>query len=114
MPAPYVTGALILQHVAGSGAPSADADDVTWAGKCADAIEGAIAHRLGEGAYTPSTEQDARLVAAALTDGAAMYLTRKAPHGVLTFTPDGDVARLGAADLRACEPILATIDPPIG
>lgn len=114
MPAPYVTGAQILQHVAGSGAPSADADDLTWAGKCADAIEGAIAHRLGDGAYTPTSSQDDRLTAAALTDGAALYLTRKAPHGVLTFTPDGDVARLGASDLRACEPILAVIDPGIG
>lgn len=114
MPAPYVTGEQILQMVAGSNAPSADADDVTWAGICADAIEGAIAHRLGDGGYTPTASQDDRLAAAARIDGAALYVSRKAPHGVLSFGPDGDVARLGAPELRACEPILAVINPPIG
>lgn len=111
---PYVTGAQILQHVAGSGTPSADTDDVAWADTCAAAIEGAIAHRLGDGAFTPSSSQTAMLEAAALQDGAALYVARKAPHGVLTFTPDGDVARLGASLLRACEPIVFAINPGIG
>ena len=111
---PYVTGAQILQHVAGSGAPSADTDDVAWAATCAAAIEGAIAHRLGDGAFTPSSSQTAMLEAAALQDGAALYVARKAPHGVLSFTPDGDVARLGASLLRACEPIVFAINPGIG
>jgi hypothetical protein len=111
---PYVTGAQNLQHVAGSGAPSTDADDVAWAGKCADAVEGAIAHRLGDGAFTPSASQSDMLEAAALQDGAALYVARKAPHGVLSVTPDGDVARLGSSILRACESILYPINPGIG
>lgn len=111
---PYVTGAQILQHVAGSGTPSADTDDVAWADVCADAIEGAIAHRLGDGAFTPSSSQADMLAAAARQDGAALYVSRKAPHGVLSISPDGEVARLGASLLRACEPVLFVINPGIG
>ena len=114
MAAPYVTGAAILQHVAGSGTPSADSDDVAWAGKCADAVEGAIAHRLEDGAFTPSASQEDMLIAAALQDGAALYVARKAPHGVLSISPDGDVARLGSSILRACEQVLYPISPGIG
>jgi hypothetical protein len=111
---PYVTGSAILQHVAGSGAPSADAEDEAWADVCAAAVEGAIADRLDGGALTPTTEQDAQLTAAALQDGAALYVARKAPHGVLSIGPDGDVARLGSAILRASDAILYRISPGIG
>lgn len=114
MPAPYVTGADILQHAAGSSAPSAIAADEAWADICADAVEGAIASRLGDGAYTPTAAQDAQLVAAALQDATALYVARKAPHGVLSITPDGDVARLGSDILRACERVLYPLDPGIG
>ena len=111
---PYVTGAQILQHVAGSQAPSADADDVAWAGKCADAIEGAIASRLDDGAFTPTASQTDQLEAAALQDAAALYVARKAPHGVLSIGPAGDEVRLGSALLRACDAILWRINPGIG
>lgn len=113
MAAPYVTGAAILQHVAGSGTPSADTEDVAWAGKCADAVEGAIAHALEDGAFTPTASQEAQLIGTALQDGAALYVARKAPHGVLSVSPDGDVARLGAAILRASWPVLYPISPGI-
>jgi len=113
MPAPYVTGAAILQHVAGSGTPSAEAADIAWADVVAAAIEGAIASRLDDGAYTPTASQDDQLAAAALQDGAALYVARKAPNGVVSFGPDGDIARLGSAQLRACEPILYRISPGI-
>lgn len=111
---PYVTGAAILQHVAGSGTPSSDTEDVAWAGVCADAVEGAIAERLDDGAFTPSSSQVDQLTAAALQDGAALYVARKAPHGVLSIGPDGDVARLGSAILRASDAILYRINPGIG
>ena len=113
MAAPYVTGAEILQAVAGSGTPSVNAADVAWAATCAAAVEGAIAHRLEDGAFTPTASQEAQLQAAAVLDGAALYVARKAPHGVLSITNDGDIARLGAQILRACEPILFPISPGI-
>ena len=114
MPAPYVTGSAILQHVAGSGAASTDAEDIAWAAVVAAAIEGAIASRLDDGAVTPTAAQDDQLSAAALQDGAALYVARKAPNGIVSFGPDGDIARLGSAQLRACEPILYRISPGIG
>lgn len=114
MAAPYVTGADVLQHVAASGSPSTDTDDVAWADVCAEAVEGAIASRLDDGAFTPTASQEAQLVAAARQDAAALYVARKAPHGVLNIGPDGDEVRLGAAILRACEPILFRINPGIG
>ena len=95
MAAPYVTGAEILAHVAGENTPSANAADVAWAGKCAAAIEAIIAERLDTANVTLSAGQEAQLQAAAEQDGAALYNARKAPHGVLTFGPDGDVVRLG-------------------
>lgn len=113
MAAPYVTGAAILQHVAGSGTPSADTEDVAWAGLCADAVEGAIAHRLEDGAFTPSASQEDALIAAALQDASALYVARKSPHGVLSVGPDGEVARLGSDILRACNAILYPISPGI-
>lgn len=111
MPAPWVTGADVLAHVRKTD-PAAD--DTAWADTVADAVEGAIAERLGDGAYTPSSSQDDQLAAAALQDAAALYVARKAPHGILSIGPDGDVARLGAAILRACDPILTRISPGIG
>lgn len=100
MAAPYVTGAEILAHV-GVTAPSAG--DTAWAGKCAAAIEAAIAERLAD--LTLTADRESRLHVAAETDGAALYASRTAPHGVLSVGPDGDVVRLGAADVRALEPL---------
>ena len=115
MAAPYVTGAEILQAVAGSGTPSVVAADVSWANTCAAAIEGAIAHRLEDGAFTPTASQEAMLQAAAVLDGAALYVSRKAPHGVLSVDAStGEVARLGSALLRECEQVLYPINPGIG
>lgn len=106
-----MTGALILAHVANT---SPSAADTAWAGTCAAAIEGAIADRLGDGALTPTASQEAQIVAAALQDGAACYVSRKSPHGVLSIGPDGDAVRLGRDLLRELEPILYRIAPGIG
>jgi hypothetical protein len=96
--APYVTAAEILAHV-GQGSPTAD--DTAWATKCAAAIEAIIADRLG--GDTPSADLEARLQVAAEQDGAALYMSRKAPHGVLSVGPDGDVVRLGSSQSRALD-----------
>jgi hypothetical protein len=115
MAAPYVTGAEILAHVAGENTPSANAADVAWAAKCAAAIEAIIAERLDTATVTLSAGQEAELQVAAEQDGAALYNARKAPHGVLTFGPDGDVVRLGASAVRSLEPLfLRWAGPGIG
>ena len=115
MAAPYVTGTEILALVAGDNAPSANAADVAWAAKCAAAIEAIIAERLDTANVTLSAGVEAQLHAAAELDGAALYNSRKAPHGVLTIGPDGDIARLGASAARALEPIfLRQVGPGIG
>ena len=98
---PYVTGAQILAHV-GKSSPSAA--DTTWAGLCADAIQAAILARLdGE---TPTAGGDDELAVAALTDGAALFNSRAAPHGILSVGPDGDAVRLGADSLRAVQKVI--------
>ncbi len=109
MAAPYVTGAEILAHVAGGNTPSADAGDVTWAAKCAAAIEEVVSGYLN--GSTPSAGLEARITVAAEADGAALYQSRKAPHGVLSFGPDGEAVRLGASDHRA---LAALFGPGIG
>lgn len=105
----YVTGAAILTHV---GKTSPSGADTTWAGLCADAIEGAIATRL-EG-QTPTAEGVNELEVAALTDGAALFNTRNAPSGVQSLGPDGDVIRLGADSLRALKPVIARVHATAG
>lgn len=106
---PYVTAAQILVHV---GKSSPTAADTTWAGLCADAIEGAITTRL-EG-QTPTASGTDELEVAALTDGAALFNTRNAPSGVQSFGPDGDVVRLGADALRALKPVIARVHATAG
>lgn len=106
---PYVTGAQILTHV---GKTSPTAADTAWAGLCADAIEGAIVARLdGE---TPSADGINELEVAALTDGAALFNSRAAPHGVLSIGPDGDAVRLGADSLRAVTRVLTRVHSTAG
>lgn len=101
MAAPYVTADLILAHVAGGNTPSTAPEDEAWAEICADAIEAIIADRLdGE---TPSAGMEARIIPAAIQDGAMMYSMRKAPYGVLSFGPDGDAVRLGSSQTRALD-----------
>ena len=102
----YVTGAQILTHV-GKTAPTAD--DTSWAGLCAAAIEGAIHARLDAGAITPDASGVAELNVSALTDGAALFNSKAAPHGVLSMGIDGEAVRLGADSLRACLPVLRRI-----
>ena len=114
MPAPYVTGAAILQAVAGSGTPSVNAADVAWADTCADAVEGAIATRLGDGAFTPSASQEDQLFAAAVLDGASLYASRKSPGGVVVAPDGSDIIRLNSDILRACERVLYPLNPGIG
>jgi len=105
----YVTGAQILVHV-GKGSPTAA--DTTWAGLCADAIEAAVAARLdGE---TPSAGGINELEVAALTDGAALFNTRAAPHGILSVGPDGDTVRLGSDSLRAVNRVLSRVHSTAG
>lgn len=114
MPLPYVDGDAILQHVVGSGAPSAASPDTAWAGMVADAINAAIHARLDAGALTPTSEQDDELTVAALQDGAALYMARKSPNGLVSFGPDGVAVRQGSDLLRACDRILYRISPGIG
>lgn len=111
MVAPYVTGDLILVHV-GKADDGPTGPNQVWADKCAAAIEGAIATHL-EGA-TPSANNEAELIVAALSDGAALFNTRSAPHGVLNIGPDGDIVRLGADSLRALKPVIARIHATAG
>jgi hypothetical protein len=107
----YVTGAQILTHV---GKTSPTAEDTAWAGTCADAIEGAIAARLDSGAVTPNSAGVDELEAAARSDGAALFNSKAAPHGVLSLGIDGEAVRLGADSLRACLPVLRRIHPTAG
>lgn len=111
---PYVTGAQILQHVAGSGSPSTEDPDEAWADKVADAIESAIHARLDAGGLTPTAEQVLELELSALQDGAMVYLARKSPAGIVSFGPDGDVVRQGSNLLRTSDAILYRISPGIG
>jgi hypothetical protein len=107
----YVDAADILVQ-AGVSAPSAA--ESAWADTVEDAIEGAIAHALDDGAFTPTSSQTAALTAAAMLDALALFEMRSAPHGVLSITPDGEVARLGADPLRASRTVLYPINPGIG
>lgn len=108
---PYVTGTQILVHV---GVGTGTAAEQSWAQKCADAIEGAIATRLDSGAVTPDSAGVDELEVAALTDGAALYNSKAAPNGILSVGPDGDAVRMGADSLRAVKPVLARIHPTAG
>ena len=106
---PYVTGAQILTHV---GKTSPTADDTAWAGTCADAIEAAVLARLdGE---TPSAGGVDELEAAARNDGAALFNSRSAPHGVVSIGPDGDAIRLGADSLRAVSRVIQRVHSTAG
>ena len=106
---PYITGAQILTHV---GKTSPTADDTAWAGTCADAIEAAILARLdGE---TPSAGGVDELEAAARNDGAALFNSRSAPHGVVSIGPDGDAIRLGADSLRAVSRVIQRVHSTAG
>jgi hypothetical protein len=106
---PYVTGAGILAH-RGIGAPTAY--QTTWAGLCADAIEGALATRLT--GVTPSAGETDQLEVAALTDGSALFASKEAPDGIRSMGPDGDVVRIGSDALRACIPVLSRVHPTAG
>jgi hypothetical protein len=105
----YVTGSQILVHV---GKSSPTAADTTWAGLCADDIEGGIATLLD--GYTPAAGEVNQLETAALTDGAALFNSRAAPHGVLSIGPDGDTVRLGADSLRAVRAAIRKVAPTAG
>ncbi len=108
---PYVTGAQILTHV---GKTSPTAEDTSWAGSCADAIEGAIHARLDAGGITPDASGIAELGVSARTDGAALFMSKTAPHGVLSLGIDGEAVRLGADSLRATLPVIRRIHPTAG
>lgn len=107
----YVTGAQILTGV-GKSTPTAD--ETAWAGKCADAIEGAIATRLDSGGVTPNAAGVDELEVAAVLDGCALFRDLDSPHGVVSLGPDGQIARLGADSLRAVLPIIRRIHPTAG
>ena len=99
----YVTGEQILDHVRKS---SPDADDSAWADVCAAAINGAIDYRLTGVEIEPDGDAEAEIIRAALQDGAAAYIGRDAPHGVLSDVIGGDAVRLGSDIIRALEPVL--------
>lgn len=107
----YVTGAQILVHV---GRGTGTAEEQAWAGKCADAIEAAIATRLDSGAVTPDSSGVDELEVAALTDGAALFNSKAAPNGILSMTIDNTAVRLGADSLRAVIPVIHRIHPTAG
>lgn len=109
---PWVTGSAILQHVAASGSPSSAQPDEDWADVCAAAIDAAIDTRLD--GVTPDAGFTAELTRSALQDGAAAYVERKSPHGVLSMGPDGEAVRLGADVLRATTPVLGRNMPTAG
>lgn len=109
---PYVTGTEILAHVGKVAPNTPTAAEIAWAGKCADAIEGAIATRL-EG-NTPNASGVDELEVAALTDGAALFNSKSAPHGVQTLGVDQTVVRLGADSMRALDPVIARVHPTAG
>lgn len=102
---PWITGAQILTQ---AGQPAPTAADTEWAGKVAAAIDAAVTLRLVDTAIADTDTSGHALVikAAILQDGAAAYMARKAPHGVLSIGPDGDVARIGADIVRALAPVL--------
>ena len=103
---PYVTGAAILTHV---GEDSPSADQTAWAGTVADALEAEIALRLV--GVTVTAGMSDILERAALQDGAAGYLERESPHGIVTLG-DGETARLGRDLLRALVPVLDRLATP--
>jgi hypothetical protein len=98
---PYVTGSEILAHVRKS---DPEADDTAWAATVAARLEAVIAHRMEGVTVDPGSDAEAELIGAALQDGAAEYIARKAPHGVIVVGP-GDATRLGADIVRSLEPV---------
>lgn len=101
----YVTGADILAHVAGSGAASTAPTDEAWADTCAAAVNAAIDARMEGVTVATDSNADLELRRAGLQDGAAAYLERKTPHGVLSVGPDGEAVRLGRDIVRALQPV---------
>lgn len=106
----YVTGPDITTFVGKGATPNAD--DVAWAAKCAADINAGIALRLdGE---TPSADGVSELTVAALIDGAALFNSRAAPHGVLSLGIDGEAVRLGADSLRAVSKVITRVHSTAG
>lgn len=108
----YVTAAAILTH---ASVPDPTAEDTAWAEDVAAAIEGLIAERMAGVTVDPGSNAEAELTVAALSDGAAAYARRRAPHGILSIGPDGQTVRLGADLAIALRPVfLRYAGPGIG
>lgn len=91
---------------AGVQTPASD-PDTEWATQCAAAVQEAIDHELAGVTITdPSGPFDA-IRAAARVDAAAAYVSRRAPHGILSVGPEGQAVRLGSDIIRALRPVLA-------
>ncbi len=112
----YVTAAQILAACGKTVPPlvSVPQADTDWATLCAAAIEGAIHARLDAGGITPDASGIDELEVSAVLDGAALFNSKAAPHGVLSLGIDGEAVRLGADSLRACLPVLRRIHPTAG
>jgi hypothetical protein len=112
----WVEGSDILAHVAGAGTPSTAPADEAWADLVAAAIDAEVTRRLGSSTIADDdlTGMALAIKPAALQDAAALYVSRKAPHGVLETGGDGDPVRLGADSLRALNPVLWRVSPGIG
>ncbi len=108
---PYVTAAQILVACGKTSPVQADTD---WATLCAAAIEGAIHTRLDAGGVTPDASGISELNVSALLDGAALFNSRAAPHGVLSLGIDGEAVRLGSDSLRATNAVIKRIHPTAG
>ena len=106
---PYVTAAQILSHVQ---QPSPTAADTDWAEICAAAIEAEIEHAMVGVTVDPGSPAEAALERAALDDGAAAFLRRRAPHGILSTGPEGEAVRLGADIVIALRPVFRRYGTP--
>lgn len=101
MPSPYVTGSAILSFL-GIGSPTAD--QTTWAGQCADAVDAAIVTRLD--GYTLTADGEDEMEVAALTDGAMLFKSKASPFGILSYGPDQETVRIGSDALRTVLPVI--------
>jgi hypothetical protein len=106
---PYVTSADVLTH---SGVPDPTSDDIAWAEDVAAAIEGLIATRMEGVTVDADSPAEAELRVAALSDAAAAYTRRRAPHGILSIGPDGQAVRLGADIAIALKPVFGRYATP--
>lgn len=100
----FVDGETILLQARGTATPTTADQD--WADLCADAVNAAITHDLGDFEVVADSDAQHALQRCALLDGVAAYNDRDAPAGIQSLGPDGQPVRLKADVLRACVPVI--------